>query len=275
MVIHYDINDIRPYISWVYFFHGWSMNGKDSAERDRLRADAEAMLDSWQGRYHTHGVFELFDANGDGDDIVLTDGRRLPMLRQQRPLERLSEHPKPSVCLADFLRPKSSGIPDRLGVFATTIDGDIEREYDDDVYRHMLALTLAERLAEATAEYMHKDIRRQYWGYAKDEQVSIDDMLNAHYQGIRPAVGYPSIPDMSINFLLNDLIDMSRIGIRLTESGMMHPKASVSGLIFAHPKAYYFGIGKIGEDQLRDYARRRGLPLTLMRRFLQTSLANG
>ena len=133
MVIHYDINDIRPYISWVYFFHGWSMNGKDSAERDRLRADAEAMLDSWQGRYHTHGVFELFDANGDGDDIVLTDGRRLPMLRQQRPLERLSEHPKPSVCLADFLRPKSSGIADRLGVFATTIDGDIEREYDDDV----------------------------------------------------------------------------------------------------------------------------------------------
>lgn len=98
MVIHYDINDIRPYISWVYFFHGWSMNGKDSAERDRLRADAEAMLDSWQGRYHTHGVFELFDANGDGDDIVLADGRRRPCSDNNAPLKDSVNIPNP-VCV--------------------------------------------------------------------------------------------------------------------------------------------------------------------------------
>ena len=131
---------------------------------------------------------------------------------------------------------------------------------------------LADRLAEAAAERMHEQVRKEFWGYAADENLSIPDMLVEKFQGIRPAVGYPSLPDTSLNFIIDDLIDMKQIGIRLTESGAMKPHASVSGLMFAHPEARYFSIGKIGEDQLLDYASRRGLPLELCRRFLASNL---
>ena len=133
-------------------------------------------------------------------------------------------------------------------------------------------MILAERLAEATVERLHCDVRRNYWGYAPDESLTISDMLNERYQGIRPAVGYPSMPDMSINFILSDILDMSQIGIHLTESGMMTPHASVSGLMFSHPRATYFDIGKIGEDQLLSYAMRRGFPVEKMRLFLVSSM---
>ena len=136
----------------------------------------------------------------------------------------------------------------------------------------MMAQLLADRLAEAAAERMHEQVRKEYWGYAKDENLSIPDMLVERFQGIRPAVGYPSLPDTSLNFVLDELINMKQIGIRLTESGAMKPHASVSGLMLAHPEARYFSIGKIGEDQLRDYALRRGLPLELCRRFLAANL---
>lgn len=283
--LHYDISELRPFISWVYFWHAWGMNGHHGEERDRLQADADAMLDSWQGRYRTKAVVGLFEANSDGDDIVIGDVR-LPMLRQQKAVRGAGAKPAsgrpqqapeaeaaaPSLCLADFLRPLSSGIADRIGAFAATIDPKMEQGYGDDLYRRMLAETLAERLAEATAERLHLDVRRRWWGYAKDEQLSMSDILAGRYQGIRPAVGYPSMPDMSINFLLSRLLNFAQIGIRLTESGMMVPHASVSGLIFAHPQARYFDIGKIGDDQLADYARRRGLPLPIVRRFLASSL---
>ena len=127
-------------------------------------------------------------------------------------------------------------------------------------------------LAEAAAERMHEQVRKEFWGYAKDEQLSIPDMLVEKFQGIRPAVGYPSLPDASLNFILDDLLDMKQIGIRLTESGAMKPHASVSGMMLAHPKARYFSIGKIGEDQLGDYARRRGLPIEVCRKFLAANL---
>lgn len=136
----------------------------------------------------------------------------------------------------------------------------------------MLSQVLADRLAEGTAELMHLQVRRKYWGYAPDEDLSMNDIHAEHYQGIRPAVGYPSMPDTSMNFLLARIVDMKSIGIRLTESGMMQPHASVSGLMFAHPKAQYFELGKIGEDQLRDYAHRRGLPVEMMRKYLQSSM---
>lgn len=271
MRIDYDINDIRPFINWIYFDYAWSNERQKGEERDKLHADANAMLDSWQGRYHTHAVFELVDANSDGDDIV-TAKVRLPMLRQQK----ATSPGQPNLCLADFLRPASQGIPDKLGVFATTVDYDLTRGYDEDVYDKMLAQVLADRLAEGTAELMHLQVRRQYWGYAPDEDLSMKDIHAEHYQGIRPAVGYPSMPDTSMNFLLARIIDMKSIGIRLTESGMMQPHASVSGLMFAHPKARYFDLGKIGEDQLRDYAHRRGLPVEMMRKYLQSAmLKNG
>lgn len=263
----YEIADIVPYINWVYFFYAWSMNGKPAKAKERLRDDAGKMLRSWEGRWHTHAVFGVYPANSDGDDLLL-DGVRIPMLRQQKP----SKAGEPNLCLADFVRPLSSGVTDEVGAFATTVDAGMEREHHDDTYARMLAQTLADRLAEATAERMHEEVRRVYWGYAPGERLTMEDTHQERYQGIRPAVGYPSLPDTSVNFILSDLLGMKDIGIRLTESGMMQPHASVSGLMFAHPQARYFNLGKIGEDQLRDYARRRGVPVTLMRRFLQSSL---
>lgn len=267
MKLTYEISEVRPYINWLYFFHAWSMNGKPEDERAGLKADAERMLDSWEGRFHTYAVFELLDANSDGDDLLLGDVR-LPMLRQQRP--GVEGHPH--LCLADFVRPLSSGISDRVGVFATTVDADLETQHRDDVYLHMLSQVLADRLAEASAELVHARVRRHYWGYAPDERLSMKELLAENYQGIRPAVGYPSMPDSSVNFILADLAGFDRIGIRLTENGMMQPHASVSGLMFAHPQSRYFDLGKIGEDQLADYARRRGIAVDEARRFLGSVL---
>jgi cobalamin-dependent methionine synthase I len=132
--------------------------------------------------------------------------------------------------------------------------------------------TLSDRLAEATAEKLHETVRKTIWGYAPDEQLSIEQLHNEEFQGIRPAVGYPSLPDQSVNFLLDELLDMQQIGIHLTENGMMQPHASVSGLMLAHPASRYFSIGKIDEEQLHDYASRRRLPVEQMRKFLAANL---
>jgi cobalamin-dependent methionine synthase I len=131
---------------------------------------------------------------------------------------------------------------------------------------------LADRLAEAAAERLHKEVRRTYWGYAPAEQLTIDDLHRETFQGIRPAVGYPSLPDTSLNFLINDILDMQQIGVSLTESGAMRPHASVSGLMISHPQARYFSIGRIGNDQLCDYAARRGMSVENIRKFLSANL---
>lgn len=261
--IDYTVATLRPYINWLYFFHAWGLAGKPQIEKDRLRGEAEAMLDLFETRYATHAAFGLFEANSDGDDLLI-GGTRLPMLRQQHP----AGEGEPNLCMADFVRPLSSGVADRAGAFATTVDAAMERDFAADDYRRMLAQTLADRLAEATAEVLHEEVRRTLWGYAPDERLSVRELLREDFQGIRPAVGYPSLPDTSLNFLLDGLVGMKRIGIRLTESGAMKPHASVSGLMLAHPKARYFDVGKIDEVQLRDYARRRHLPVELVRRFL-------
>lgn len=200
-----------------------------------LRSDAEAMLDRWQYSYHTHALIEQRHANSSGDDIII-EGTVFPMLRQQS---------GDFLCLADYIKPVTMG-PDVIGLFATTTDSDIPELSSADPYERLMAQTLADRLAEATAE-----------------------MVSREMPGIRPAPGYPSMPDTSINFLIDFLIDLSRIGVSLTESGMMMPHASVSGLIFSHPKAQYFNITAVGEDQLRDYAIRRGYPLDRMRSFIR------
>jgi len=188
------------------------------------------------------------------------------MLRQQKP----KQPGYPNLCLADFVRPISSGIKDEAGVFATSVDNELQKAYLNDDYLRMMSQVLADRLAEGTAEKMHEEVRRKHWGYAPNEQLTMEQTHMEEYQGIRPAVGYPSLPDTSINFILADLINMKGIGIRLTQSGMMTPHASVSGLMFAHPKSQYFELGRIGDDQLHDYARRRGLPVELIRKFLKT-----
>ena len=148
----------------------------------------------------------------------------------------------------------------------------MEQDFDHDPYEKMMMQLLADRLAEATAERLHKEVRQTYWGYAREEHLSMNELHIETFQGIRPAVGYPSLPDTSLNFLLDEVLDMQQIGIRLTESGAMKPHASVSGLMFAHPQARYFDVGKIDEIQLQDYARRRGLSVETMRGFLAANL---
>ena len=265
----YSISELTPYINWLYFYHAWGLSGKPREDKEKMKQEALQMLASWEEKYHTHAIFRLFEVCSEGDDLIffLPGTRfRFPMLRQQHP----SAPGEPNLCLADFIRPLSQGIRDLAGVFCTSVDGTIIDEYSHDDYLNMMAQTLSDRLAEATAEKLHEEVRkdRAYWGYAPDENLTIEQQHREEYQGIRPAIGYPSLPDTSANFLIDQLIDMKQAGIRLTETGMMTPHASVSGFMFAHPKSRYFELGKIGDDQLRDYARRRGVPVELMRRFL-------
>ena len=265
----YSISELTPYINWLYFYHAWGLSGKPREDKEKMKQEALQMLASWEEKYHTHAIFRLFEVCSEGDDLIFFLSEkilRFPMLRQQHP----SAPGEPNLCLADFIRPLSQGIRDQAGVFCASVDGTIIDDYRHDDYLNMMAQTLSDRLAEATAEKLHEEVRkdRAYWGYAPDENLTIEQQHREEYQGIRPAIGYPSLPDTSANFLIDQLIDMKQAGIRLTETGMMTPHASVSGFMFAHPKSHYFELGKIGDDQLRDYARRRGVPVELMRRFL-------
>lgn len=260
MKLDYDIPLLRPYINWVYFYHAWQVRPAD--EQRRLRKEADAFLDTIAHDYQAHALFTVEEAHADGDDIVLDSrgGERIALLRQQTG--------RPCLCLADFVNPAA----DRVGLFATSVDSAMASDFDNDPYQKMMAQLLADRLAEAAAELMHLEVRRRYWGYAPDEQLSIAQLHQECFQGIRPAVGYPSLPDASLNFQLDRLLGFAQIGITLTESGAMRPHASVSGLMIAHPQARYFTIGKIGDDQLADYARRRRLEPAVVRKFLAASL---
>lgn len=294
MLLTYNIADTAPYINWIYFFHAWgfqprfatiaNLHGCDScralwlasfpqadcnkaAEAMQLFKEAQRMLARLEVVLQMKCLFRLCRANADGDNLLLDD-ITFPLLRQQTP----HADDSPYLCLSDFVRPRSSGIADTVGVFASTVQGEAEAACGDDPYRQLLVQTLADRLAEAATERMHLYVRRTAWGYAPDEDLPISALLQEKFQGIRPAVGYPSLPDQSVNFLIDRLLDLSRIGIRLTENGAMHPHASVSGLMLAHPAARYFAVGRIGNDQLEDYARRRGLPVDEIRKFLAANL---
>lgn len=266
-LLTYNIHDVVPYINWIYFYFAWGLSQTQSEERRKIREEADEMLCSFDGRYHTYAVFDIFDANSDGDDMILGT-TRVPLLRQQHTLCE----GEPYLCLSDFIRPLSSGATDKAGAFATTVDMAMEKSGTDDDFEKMMMQTLADRLAEATTEKMHEEVRKVYWGYAPDEQLTMEELWVEKFQGIRPAVGYPSLPDQSVNFLLNEMLQMKDIGIRLTENGAMKPHASVSGLMMSHPAARYFSIGKIGDDQLNDYSRRRSVPTELMRKFLAANL---
>ena len=201
-------------------------------------------------------IYRLCCANADGDNLLL-DGMFFPLLRQQSTTANKEFY----LCLSDFVRPLSSGKTDTVGVFAATVTGNTNSLYTDDPYQHLLVQTLADRLAEAATEKMHEYI-----------PLSIAELLQEKFQGIRPAVGYPSLPDQSVNFLIDQLLDLEQIGITLTTNGAMHPHASVSGLMLAHPAARYFSVGHIDQEQLEDYARRRGMPIEQMRKFLSSNL---
>ena len=284
---HYPIHEAASYINWLYFFHAWGFPSRYSSiarvhgcvacrqnwlqafpEEERERAEqamklydeAQQLLRKWdEAGYYTTFSVRLFEANSNGEDIVLLEsGQRIPFLRQQN-----AEEGKPCLCLADFVRPLSSCIPDKIGVFASTVPNSIPIEGLEESL-------VADRLAEATAELGHLQTRREWWGYAPDEHLTLDELFAEKYQGKRPAVGYPSLPDQSICFLLSDLLDFPSLGIKLTENGAMIPHASTCGFVFSHPAACHFSVGKIGEDQLQDYARRRGVEAHSLRKFLRS-----
>lgn len=287
----YQVRDVAPYINWIYFFHAWGFEPR-YAEVANLH-DCEACRRSWQasfpsevernkaeeaiklfletrrmlreldGRMRVQTAFRLCVANSDGNDLLLDD-IRLPLLRQQA-----STSPDGiCLCLSDFVRPLDAGVPDKVGVFAASVDDLIEVSSANDDYHLLLIQTLSDRLVEAGVDLMHLEVRKSVWGYSPNEDLPVAALHAEAFQGIRPAVGYPSLPDQSINFILDRLLDFSSIGVRLTEHAAMHPHASVSGLMFAHPAARYFSIGSIGEDQLADYAARRGMTIETIRRFL-------
>ena len=294
MIIKYKIHEVSEYINWIYFFHAWGfqprfaaiadIHGCDSCraswlagfpEEDRAKAaeamqlykDANRMLNQLDEDFEIKSVVKLCEANSDGDTLII-DGVTFPLLRQQAK----KREGGPFLCLSDFVRPLSSGIKDTVGAFATSIDADMEGLFEKDPYKHIIVQALSDRLAEAATEKMHEYVRKEVWGYAKDENLSMKDLMVEKYQGIRPAVGYPSLPDQSVNFLLDEVLDMKQIGIKLTENGAMYPHASVCGLMFSHPASQYFAVGKIGEDQLADYAQRRGKTVEEMKKFLAANL---
>lgn len=266
-----------------------------AAEAMQLHKEAQRMLFYLdQQGYRIHVRFGLFDCNSQGEDILIGQSDNLPLdtsaakatvspeLSEGLPavfrLNFLRQQSAPFLCLADFLRPVNpEGLRDRIGIFCTAADAAIEHLYEDgteqaDEYRHLLCQTLADRLAEAATERAHQAIRKHYWGYAPNEELSIHDLLAERFRGIRPAVGYPCLPDQSLNFDLDRLIDFSAVGIRLTENGAMLPHASVSGLMISHPEAHYFAVGTIGKDQFLDYAQRKGRKPEELRPYLTANL---
>ena len=283
---------LRNYIDWTPFFSVWELSGKYPAifedsvvgeEAKKLFGDAERMLDTIiaENQLQAHGVFGLFPAHAVGDDIeVYRDDSRseiqavLHCLRQQT--EKTGGNPNRS--LADYISPKESHTPDYIGAFAVTAGIGIEklvRKFEDahDDYNSIMVKALADRLAEAFAEYLHLRVRQDYWGYAKEESLDNTALIREKYSGIRPAPGYPANPDHTEKKTLFKLLNVTdATDIHLTENFAMLPAASVSGFYFAHPESRYFALGKIGKDQITDYAERKGMSIAEVERWLAPNL---
>ena len=277
------LEELRPVIDWTFFFAAWELKGSYPQILDHtnfgpqareLFADANDLLDEIvaAGSLQARAAYGFWRANSEGDDIVLASGVTLPMLRQQA--QRGEGDPNRS--LADYVAPVESALPDHVGAFAVTagLGADelvkrYEAEHDD--YRAIMVKALADRLAEACAEWLHAKVRRDW--YAPDEQLTNEDLIAERYRGIRPAFGYPACPDHVLKRRLFDLLGAREIGMELTEHCAMLPAASVSGIYLAHPAARYFNVGRIGKDQVEDYARRLGESVTAAERWLRPNLA--
>jgi len=287
--------DLRSRIDWSPFFAAWELHGRYPAiledelvgEQARLlHHDAETLLDRLctDQSLRAAAVFGLFPTASEGNDLVVdcsTEAERLgqstwrlPMLRQQRKGRSGQENRS----LADYIAPTESAVCDHLGMFVVTAGLGLEAlvqqaEQDHDDYQAILLKAVADRLAEAYAEHLHEEVRRVHWAYAPEEHLANDELIRERYRGIRPAPGYPACPDHSLKYDIFALLDaQAQIGVSLTESRAMLPTASVSGFFFAHPAATYFGVGKIGEDQVQDYAERRGISTAEATRLLQASI---
>ena len=291
----YPLAELVPYIDWTPFFATWELRGAYPAILDdprlgsaarELHSDAVALLDRIvrEGRLRSDAVVGFWPANtvGSDDIVVWHEEARGEELARFRTLRQQMAKPdgRPNLALADLVAPSETGLSDFIGAFAVTagrgLDGivaDFEAANDD--YSSILAKALGDRLAEAFAERMHERVRRELWGYAPDEALSNPDLIAERYQGIRPAPGYPACPDHTEKGTLFELLEAeSRAGIRLTESFAMWPGASVSGYYLWNPASHYFGVGRIGRDQLADYASRKGIPLTEAARWLAPNLAD-
>jgi len=280
-----------PFIDWTFFFHAWELKGRVPAifDHPQYGSAARELYDNAQALLTrivdnrliaARGVYGFWPAQSAGDDIVLyadesrrAEVVRFNMLRQQEPIA----DNRPNRSLADFIAPADSGRRDYLGAFAVTaglgVDELVRRfEGELDDYSAIMVKALADRLAEAFAEYLHAQARRD-WGYGRDEQLSADDLAGEKYRGIRPAFGYPACPDHTEKRKLFELLDAPSQGIALTEHFAMTPAASVSGLYFASPAARYFVVGRIGPDQTRDYAERKQMTVEEVERWLTPNLA--
>jgi 5-methyltetrahydrofolate--homocysteine methyltransferase len=287
----YPLAEIRAYIDWSPFFKTWMLKGKYPAilkdntvgqEATRLFEDANIMLDEIVGKklLQAKAVVGIYPAHSENEAILVDSwenhdlAAKFMFLRQQSS----KAEGKPNLCLADYIAPQNSKIEDYLGFFAVTTGIGIEQlikkyERDHDDYKVIMVKALADRLAEAFAELMHEKTRKEFWGYEEDIVLSKQDLIEEKYQGIRPAPGYPACPDHSEKKILFDLLKVTdKTGIHLTESFAMYPAASVSGFYFAHPQARYFGVGKIGYDQVEVYAKQKNISLKEAEKWLMPQL---
>ncbi len=285
----YSLYEISEYIDWTPFFHAWEMKGKFpdilenktyGEEAKKLFDDAKKMLNKIikEKLLTARAVLGIFPANSIGDDIAIYEDEKrenkvatLHTLRQQ--MKKSGENK--NLALADFIAPADSGIDDYIGLFAVSTGFGVDelvKEFEEnhDDYSAIMVKSLADRLAEAFAELLHLRVRREFWGYAKNENLSNKELIAEKYTGIRPAPGYPAQPDHTEKLIIFELLDVTKnTGIELTESMAMFPTAAVSGLYFAHPQAKYFSVGKIGYDQLEDYAERKGMDLEEIETWLK------
>ncbi|MCD0486758.1 methionine synthase [Pedobacter sp. MC2016-14] len=286
---NYPLEELVPYIDWTPFFHTWELRGsyprilEDKVvgdEAKKLFKDAQVLLKRIvdEKLLTAKAVIGFWPAQASGDDIVLNvDGEEVVIHTLRQQAEKAEG--QPYYALSDFIAQQDSGIPDYFGGFALTtglgcdeLVAEFEANYDD--YNSIMAKALADRLAEAFAERMHELVRKEYWGYAKDEHLSNEDLIKEEYAGIRPAPGYPACPEHTEKGTLFELLDAeAKIGLRLTESYAMYPTAAVSGFYFAHPQSRYFGLGKITKDQIEDYALRKSMSVEEVERWLSPNLA--
>ncbi len=290
-LIDYPLSELRKYIDWTFFFLTWGLKGhypqilqdENQGEAARkLYAEANEFLDEIieKKMVQANAVFGIWPANADGDDVVLYEdetrkkeiGRFYHFRQQERKKQGQS-----NFCLSDFVAPIDSGKVDYCGGFATTGGIGIERWKDqflaeNNDYKAIMLEALADRLSEAFAEVLHLEVRKEYWGYVPDENLSLDDLLKVNYQGIRPALGYPACPEHSEKKNLFNLLKAEEVGITLTEHFAMYPNASVSGEFFAHPESRYFSLEKVGKDQMEDYAKRKGESIEFIEKFIPTNL---